>query len=315
MQNNPLISVIIPTFNRAHLIGETLDSIFEQTYKNWECIVIDDGSNDNTNNIVNDYVLKDTRFQYYHRPDHKQKGANACRNYGFELSKGQYVNWFDDDDLMHSNKLKIQVSALENSKYHFSVCQTAIFKNSIQNILGLRSENIYSDNIFYDYLRQDIVWLTQSPLWKHNFLKSLTHLFDEELQAAQEWEFHCRVLCYAETYQVVNEPLVYLRKHEASISNNLTSERKYNYFLARLKIYKNNDLKLSNESKKFLRDYLISNFKDFVRSQKIRYALKIFYLYIWTKDDFVLKTKISAYLGIFSFFLFGRGFILLKNLK
>ncbi|MCM2302197.1 MAG: glycosyltransferase, partial [Flavobacteriaceae bacterium] len=91
----PLVSIIIPTFNRAHLIGETLDSILAQTYTNWECIVVDDGSSDNTHIVVGQYVAKDSRIKYVHRPEHMLKGPSSCRNYGFELSKGEYINWFD----------------------------------------------------------------------------------------------------------------------------------------------------------------------------------------------------------------------------
>ena len=63
-----LISIIIPTFNRAHLIGETLDSVLAQTYPNWECIIVDDGSTDTTDEVVGEYVKKDSRFLYHHRP-------------------------------------------------------------------------------------------------------------------------------------------------------------------------------------------------------------------------------------------------------
>src|SRR5690606_36556858 len=114
MPNQPLVSIIIPTFNRAHLIGETLDSVLAQTYQNWECIVVDDGSTDKTEATVGAYLKRDARFRLFKRPDHKPKGANACRNYGFEKSKGEYVQWFDSDDLMHPEKLTIKI------KYAFS---------------------------------------------------------------------------------------------------------------------------------------------------------------------------------------------------
>lgn len=65
--SDKLVSIIIPVYNRALLIGETLDSILCQSYANWECLLIDDGSSDNTAQIVNDYVLRDSRFQYYFR--------------------------------------------------------------------------------------------------------------------------------------------------------------------------------------------------------------------------------------------------------
>src|SRR5690606_666550 len=189
----PLVSIIIPTYNRAHLICETLNSVLAQTYANWECIVVDDGSTDNTAEVISIYIKNDARFQYHHRPIDKPKGANACRNYGFQLSKGDYVNWFDDDDVMDKDKLHVQIDDLKKSKFNFSVCQTLVFENSIENIIGLRSEDIFSKDFFYDYLTQKIVWMTPSALWKKFFLKSFKYLFDETLQAAQEWEFHCRV--------------------------------------------------------------------------------------------------------------------------
>ena len=68
MTSTPLISIIIPTYNRAHLIGETLDSILVQTYPNWECIVVDDGSTDTTADVMREYIKKDNRFQYHQRP-------------------------------------------------------------------------------------------------------------------------------------------------------------------------------------------------------------------------------------------------------
>ncbi|WP_372938266.1 glycosyltransferase family 2 protein, partial [Seonamhaeicola sp.] len=89
--SQPLVSIIIPTYNRAHLIGETLDSVLAQTYTHWECIVVDDGSSDHTSQVVATYCKNDARFQYHQRPLDRPKGANACRNYGFELSKGEYI--------------------------------------------------------------------------------------------------------------------------------------------------------------------------------------------------------------------------------
>ncbi|MGC1633104.1 MAG: glycosyltransferase family 2 protein, partial [Gelidibacter sp.] len=87
MQDQPLVSIIIPTLNREHLIGKTLDSILDQTYLNWECIVVDDGSLDATETLIHRYIHKDSRFQYHKRPDIHLPGGNGARNYGFEMSK------------------------------------------------------------------------------------------------------------------------------------------------------------------------------------------------------------------------------------
>jgi glycosyltransferase involved in cell wall biosynthesis len=89
--STPLVSIIIPTFNRASIINDTLDSILDQTYSNWECLVVDDGSTDETKKVIHNYALKDPRISALERPPEKSKGANSCRNYGLSLAKGDYV--------------------------------------------------------------------------------------------------------------------------------------------------------------------------------------------------------------------------------
>src|SRR5690606_30981203 len=108
--SGPLVSIIIPTFNRAHLIGETLDSVIAQTYQNWECIVVDDGSTDDTAKVMEAYTAKDSRIQYHHRPPEHKPGGNGARNYGFKMSRGEYVNWFDSDDIMLPDFLEFKVN-------------------------------------------------------------------------------------------------------------------------------------------------------------------------------------------------------------
>lgn len=112
MSQEPLVSIIIPTFNRAHLIGETLDSVLAQTYQNWECIVVDDGSTDDTDSVMKGYCDKDSRFKYYHRPDEHLPGGNGARNYGFEMSNGKYVSLLDSDDLLYEYALEDKIKYL-----------------------------------------------------------------------------------------------------------------------------------------------------------------------------------------------------------
>ena len=77
--SQPLVSIIIPTYNRAHLISETLRSIKLQTYQNWECIIIDDGSTDNSAEVIAEFCAQDNRSQFFKRPQNQPKGANTCR--------------------------------------------------------------------------------------------------------------------------------------------------------------------------------------------------------------------------------------------
>src|SRR5690606_2852819 len=134
-----LISIIIPTYNRAHIIGETLDSILAQTYTHWECIVVDDGSTDGTAHLMAGYMERDTRFRYYHRPVERPKGPCSCRNYGFEQSKGDYVNFFDSDDLL-------MLEALEKALSCFNVVVDAVIMNAVLTDFKTGKQNRINKN-------------------------------------------------------------------------------------------------------------------------------------------------------------------------
>jgi len=311
----PLISIIIPTCNRSHLLGETLDSIIAQTYTAWECIVVDDGSSDYTVELMDFYVHIDTRISFVDRPITRIKGANACRNYGYEISKGAYVNWFDDDDIMHPEKLESQLKSLENSDRNFSICQSLVFHNNVNNILGLRNERIFSEQPFYDYLTMKIGWLTQVPLWKRNFLLELDYLFDEELQAAQEWEFHCRILNKFPEYAVEYNALVYIRKHEHSITYNQNKKQQsWYYFQARIKIYKNTNLELDSNSNQFLQGYLLNSFKKMIITNN-KNVLEAYKLFILPEHKMSSITKINSLLAIGAYKLFNKGNFVLQKIK
>ncbi|NJM80308.1 MAG: glycosyltransferase family 2 protein [Flavobacterium sp.] len=101
-----MISIIIPVFNRQHLIIETLVSIQNQTFQNWECIIVDDGSTDNTVEIISEQIIGDERFHLFKRPTHLKKGPSSCRNYAFSKAKGQFIQFFDSDDIMHPEHLQ-----------------------------------------------------------------------------------------------------------------------------------------------------------------------------------------------------------------
>jgi glycosyltransferase involved in cell wall biosynthesis len=236
--DSPLVSIIIPTYNRAYLIGETFDSIIAQHYENWECIIIDDGSTDQTEEIVSKYILKDKRFKYYKRPTSLLKGGNSCRNYGLEKSNGKFINWFDSDDLMKSNKLLVQVNQLQESKCDFVICQSVFFENQIENLKGTR-HTLSSSNNLESYINGTIAWSTIAPIWKKEFLVKNNIRFNEFLKAGQEWSYHCRALLSTDKYIINEESLVFIRVHKQNITNNLknTCDRLYHYYLSRKEIH------------------------------------------------------------------------------
>lgn len=213
---NELVSVIIPTFNRSVLVLETLKSLADQTYTNWECIIVDDGSTDDSEIEIQKFIKDDNRFQYHKRPKYLPKGANSCRNYGFELSKGKYINWFDNDDIMLEDFLFKKMSAIE-SQTQIIICTGYYVNTQLENKRLIKLDTHF--DLFKDYVlwRQHI--LTPSVLFKREFLAG-KELFSLSIHKSQEQEFFSRVFYNQPNnlWKVVNEPLFLYRRHQESVS-------------------------------------------------------------------------------------------------
>ncbi|MDA9277237.1 glycosyltransferase [Flavobacteriaceae bacterium] len=114
----PLVSIIISCYNQAHCITNTLESIVAQTYTNWECIIVDDGSMDTSAVLIKEFIKDDTRFTYLFQ---NNQGVSVARNTGFKLASGIFVNFLDGDDTFLPNKLKEQVQVFEDNP-EIAVC-------------------------------------------------------------------------------------------------------------------------------------------------------------------------------------------------
>jgi len=221
----PLVSIIIPTFNRAVLIGETLDSVLAQTYKNWECIIVDDGSTDNTAEVVQGY-LGDPRFQYHHRPADRPKGANACRNYGFELSKGEFVNWFDDDDVMLVDFIKRKVENFENQT--IIVISTGYIVNENFEKLKLL-QLVEPSSLYKDFILWNSQIITDSVMFRKDYLIN-KDLFSYKIKRGQETELFSRLFFEVSSpqYKLINTPLFLYRQHsDTKTARNKTYRSSY----------------------------------------------------------------------------------------
>src|ERR1035437_3585046 len=101
-----MVSIIIPTFNYGRYLTETLNSVRDQIFQDWECIVVDDGSVDNTHEIVAAFILTDNRYKYIYQ---NNKGVSSARNLGISTSIGEFVQFLDGDDQLQPDKIKSQV--------------------------------------------------------------------------------------------------------------------------------------------------------------------------------------------------------------
>jgi glycosyltransferase involved in cell wall biosynthesis len=214
-----LCSIIIPTFNRENLLQYTLDSILNQTYFNWECIIVDDGSADNTVEIIKNNVLLDSRFKFYSRPFYLKKGANSCRNYGYSKISGEFVQWFDSDDIMFPSMLEEKITKIIFDKSDIVIAKLGFFKNKIDDFYTDDRINIESksNNLPFDFFAGNFWFQTSQPLFRKSFLSLQKKLFNTNLKRNQETELFVRLLIQNPKISYVNTVLILQRIHENSI--------------------------------------------------------------------------------------------------
>ena len=214
-ENEIFVSVVVPTYNRAHLIGETIQSIIDQTYSNWELIIVDDGSEDDTKSIIDKFA--DKRIQYF-AIDHCGIFGKV-RNVGMQKAKGDLIAFLDSDDLWKPNKLSFQLSLL---KQHPDA--GFIFGHAEQFGKGAipppQVETFYSGNVFIPLLLEErFVFVVPSVMFKKEVLDTVGYI-DESLIIGSDVDFFLRMAC---RYKGIfcNEILVKTRKHDQNTSQRL----------------------------------------------------------------------------------------------
>jgi glycosyltransferase involved in cell wall biosynthesis len=316
--NNPLVSIIIPTYNRAHLIVETLDSISKQTYTNWECVIVDDGSTDNSLSVVSQYCGRDPRFTLYQRPSNLVKGANACRNYGFEKSKGTLINWFDSDDYMLPTFLEEKVSVILNGSYDFVMATSVDWDGDKKESPIYKVSNEGKDINAFNFITQHINCITNDFMATRASIAGLR--FNENLKSGQEYNFISRYLCATTSGLIIPDILSKRRVHGGSIQWSVSEnqakhlKRYYNRTIEN-KLHLLTDIAEIGDtsSKTYLVNSLI-NFSYLLLTEKggIPYFKDIFK---YTKNIKGAECAIHYAIAIFGLRYFGRGYSLFKKAK
>lgn len=140
-----LISIITPTYNCGDYIGETIESVLKQSYQNWEMIIVDDCSTDNTKEVVEDYINRDNRIKYYILEENS--GAAIARTKAMEIASGKYMAFLDSDDLWSPNKLKKQIAFMKNNNYNFTCTaykQIDEKGNSLNKVIKTKKKTDYN---------------------------------------------------------------------------------------------------------------------------------------------------------------------------
>lgn len=219
-----MISIVIPSFNREHYIAETLQSLIKQTYNDWECIVVDDGSTDDTETVIKRYIVSDSRFHFYKRPSKMLKGANSCRNFGFSIAKGNYIKFLDSDDVITKDCLQKQFEALEaNPEKNVCMSYGRYFDNDTKELKEFWSRSKEHKDYLYGHVTNQIRWQTADPLWRMSFFPEPP--FKEGLMNSQEWLMHGEALLKLKKEEIYNlqETFTFIRSGNERMSSVRTS--------------------------------------------------------------------------------------------
>jgi glycosyltransferase involved in cell wall biosynthesis len=224
----PLISVIVPTYNYGHLINNCLDSVLSQTYQNWECIVVDDGSTDNTSAVVKRYSDRDSRVKYIVQDNRRQASA---RNNGIRNSTGRFLQFLDADDMLESRKLERQVEFLAaHPEVDIVYGDVRFFRDGhIEErhyLLGGEDKpwmpgiSGSGEDVLLALVRKDTIPIN-TPLVRKRVIEKVG-VFDEGLAVAEDWDFwiRCAAMNVRFQYQDLKEASALVRYHALSSSKN-----------------------------------------------------------------------------------------------
>ncbi|QCX53435.1 glycosyltransferase family A protein [Elizabethkingia sp. JS20170427COW] len=209
----PLISVIVPCYNQAQYLDECLQSVLDQTYPNWECIIVNDGSPDNTEEIAEQWTAKDSRFIYLKK---ENGGLSSARNAGIEIAKGEWILPLDCDDKIGNQYLELAEKEFDKG-YTLIYCEAEFFgeKTGKWELPKFSLENLAKDNcIFCTALFKKEDWIKIGG-------------YDEKMiYGLEDWEFWIHLLKSEknEVYRI-SKILFYYRIKSQSMIKNLQNEK------------------------------------------------------------------------------------------
>ena len=272
-----MISVIIPTYNRAATILESVNSVLTQTYSDIELIIIDDGSTDNTEEIIKS--IPDKRIVYLKQT---QQGACIARNHGIDVAKGQYIAFNDSDDIWVSDKLEKQLECLKSS--HADVVYCGMERHVGNKVHYFPADQKKGEKLTLEKLLSRNKVSTQTILMKREITDAIR--FDSTYMRFQDWDFVLRILERGYKVEYLHEPLVVARVQNDSITMKVPPEKSYLYFMERH----------WDKYEKYPRQ-IGSVYELIASSTKSDYQKKIYYLYNSLKYRFslrvLMKLKIS----------------------
>ena len=226
-----MISIIIPLYNAARFIAETLQSVQAQTYTDWECIVVDDGSTDNGAEIVLGMAKADTRIRYVYQSN---AGPSAARNHGLRLAKGDYIQFLDADDWFPPQRFERMLSAYmqtsEKVILYSGLCLGA--EDDIHHHMPYSSRTNVEDIDFkrmYGGFGREFSFIPGAILFPAAYLKDVQ--WNEAMRASEDWDYYLQLTQQGYTFRNLPEELFVYRLVGGGLSHNYEAVARANYML------------------------------------------------------------------------------------
>lgn len=282
MGSEPLISVIIPCYNQAPFLDQALRSVYVQTYENWECLIIDDGSTDDSKNIASQWCQLDYRFKYSFK---ENGGLSSARNYGMKQATGQMIQFLDADDFIRSDKFELQLLDLKNNT--ISISDYYPFNNESYLLEPNRylspflDEKKFKRNIITDWENKKSI-PCHAILFERAVVSKYHLKFDEHLENHEDWVFWTQLFYFSDGIKNRNTILAFYRIHGNSMTSDYVTMRsgfikaaqELELFFSRLgdrKFRKLTRLKLKKIKRSNKSNYILNFLKRVYRKIKLKY--------------------------------------------
>ena len=224
--NNDLVSIITPCFNCSKFIGQMIESVQAQTYPNWELLITDDCSTDNSREIVEEYCKKDSRIHLFQLE--KNSGAGVARNNSIEKAQGRFIAFLDSDDMWRSEKLEKQLKFITENNYQFVFCQTEVITEAGE-VVGFSKRRPRVSGRLEKYIN---FIGTSSVLYD---TKVIGKFYMKPIRRRQDWILWQDLLKVTKHAYCLMEPLSVYRNNEGSLSSN--KWKLFNYHVTLYKEY------------------------------------------------------------------------------
>jgi glycosyltransferase involved in cell wall biosynthesis len=306
----PAISILIPNYNKAPFLSNTLNSILNQSFTDWECIIVDDHSTDESEDIIKKFTQRDSRFKFVKRPDNIAKGGNACRNIAFSKAVGEFVIFFDSDDWFVNDALEKRKTNISKCNVDFIVNQ-GLFWNGKDKQALLITDGYSSEKAIDCFFAFQPLWLSQSLTIRRSFLLQHKVQWDESVPFYQDVLFNINLLLHSQSYHICEDiDWVWLKSDNQTLGNKAIKINSYddNSALAEAvcrlsaSYHRNHRLWFRQYCLKRFYDLLLGNPPQTIHSALMAYPdvlakrlkLNVFQSIIFKS---VAKTGIAAYRG------------------